>query len=71
MHSVNRHQFTFHFSGDLSGVCHITNVRTGETLDVPFEALLDVVAAWVRHERIRALEGASTAEVLGLPRKEE
>ena len=68
MHTFQQKNTHFHFNSDLSGDVRIVHQGTTgrEDAHIPGEALLAFLADYVRNRRIRMLEDASDAEVLGL-----
>lgn len=69
MHTTEFKKFdvTFIHNGDFSGDVIIVRGDGEETFEVPFAALVSIVAAWARDVKIAKLEGANERKVLGLP----
>lgn len=75
MHSTDYLDMTFHHNGDYSGEVLVQvpagNVRGGfgdahVVVEVPFAALVSLVADAVRGQRIARLENMPDAEILGI-----
>lgn len=67
MHTMCADQGTlFHYNSDLSGDVHV-QTQNGDSLDIPGHDLLCFAAHWVQLQRIRELENASDAALLGIP----
>jgi hypothetical protein len=69
-------EYTFHHNGNFSGNVTIVRERyrdgpslvSTDEVEVPFDALVSLVAKWARDVRLAKLEDATEREVLGLPK---
>jgi hypothetical protein len=64
-------EVVFLHNGDFSGDVKIIRFKEGEwsrEVEVPFDALVSLVAKWARDVKIAKLEDASEHEILGLPK---
>lgn len=67
-HSIEMQDGWFaNVNGDFSGIVLIRNHDLKISADIPFDVLRCIVVEYVRKEKIRALELATTAQILGLP----
>jgi len=69
MHSFESHNVNFNFNGDFSGDLSI-RIHAGTVdsvcLEIPCEAVLELVAYYVMGERISKLEQEDYREILGI-----
>lgn len=65
MHTINRHGVRIHYNGDYSGNVIICDISTSREMVVPFVALMELVADYVRSKRIAVIEQQDAAAILG------
>ena len=64
MHSCVCKKFAFHHNGDFSGDVIITNRKSEQTMEVPFDEIKALVSDWVRQEMASRLDNMGDDEVL-------
>lgn len=64
MHTHAFHGVIFHHNGDFSGEVIIHKDTTQEEIEIPFEAIKDLVALYVGNHKISVIEQQSSDELL-------